>query len=64
MPGLSHNSMAAILKLAYRCDAYHNFVSFVVYDGVNLSNRRWKKQGEDNASWLERFETTHRKINY
>ena len=38
MPGLSHNSMAAILKLAYRCDAFHNFVSFVVYDGVNLSN--------------------------
>lgn len=39
MPGLSHNSMAAILKLAYRSDAYHNFVSFVVYPGVNLSNK-------------------------
>jgi hypothetical protein len=39
MPGLSHNSMAAILKLAYRSDAFHNFVSFVVYDGVNLSNK-------------------------
>lgn len=37
MPGLNHNSMAAILKPAYRYDASHNFVSFVVYDGVNLS---------------------------
>ena len=27
--------MAAILKLTYRCDAFHNFVSFRVYDGVN-----------------------------
>jgi hypothetical protein len=37
MPGLNHNSRAAILKLTYRCDAFHNFISFVVYDGVNLS---------------------------
>ncbi|MEA2052172.1 MAG: hypothetical protein U9O90_05035 [Euryarchaeota archaeon] len=37
MLGLNHNSMAAILKLTYRCDAFHNFVSFEVYDGVNLS---------------------------
>ena len=37
MAGLNHNSMAAILKLTYRCDAFHNFVSFRVYDGVNLS---------------------------
>jgi hypothetical protein len=37
MPGLNHNSMAAILKLAYRCDAFYNFVSFRVYDGVDLS---------------------------
>jgi hypothetical protein len=29
--------MAAILKLAYRCDAPHNFVSFRVYDDLNLS---------------------------
>jgi len=30
--------MREILKLAYRCYAFHNYlVAFKVYDGVNLS---------------------------